>query len=104
MYAATAAATRSFARTWASELKGRGIRVNTIRLGQTDTPRSVGARSRPGAGHRPGGAPGCTGDAGRQEDCAAAVTFLASGQSGFITGSNLYVDGVNRSWSLRHIR
>jgi hypothetical protein len=41
---------------------------------------------------------------GRQEDCAAAVTFLASGQSGFITGSNLYVDGVNRSWSLRHIR
>lgn len=38
VYAATKAATRSFSRTWANELKGRGIRVNTVTPGPTDTP------------------------------------------------------------------
>lgn len=42
VYAATKAATRSFARTWANELKGRGIRVNTLTPGPTDTPALAG--------------------------------------------------------------
>ena len=37
-YVATKAATRSYARTWAAEFKGRGIRVNTLSPGVTDTP------------------------------------------------------------------
>jgi NAD(P)-dependent dehydrogenase (short-subunit alcohol dehydrogenase family) len=37
-YAATKAATRSYARTWAAEFKGRSIRVNTLSPGVTDTP------------------------------------------------------------------
>ena len=40
VYAATKAAVRSFARTWANELKGRGIRVNVIVAGSTATPGS----------------------------------------------------------------
>ncbi|GAA4533697.1 SDR family oxidoreductase [Nonomuraea ferruginea] len=96
VYAATKAATRSFARTWANELKGRGIRVNTITPGPTDTPglsglapdheQAAGFR-RQLAAHVP------LGRLGRPEEIAAAVAFLASGQSSFITGSSLYVDG-----------
>jgi NAD(P)-dependent dehydrogenase (short-subunit alcohol dehydrogenase family) len=96
VYAATKAATRSFARTWANELKGRGIRVNTITPGPTDTPGLSGLAPDPEqaeglkqqlAAHVP------LGRLGRPEEIAAAVTFLASEQSSFITGSSLYVDG-----------
>ncbi|MEU4512342.1 SDR family oxidoreductase [Nonomuraea wenchangensis] len=96
VYAATKAATRSFARTWANELKGRGIRVNTITPGPTDTPGLSGLAGDPEqadafrrrlAAHVP------LGRLGRPEEIAAAVTFLASAQSSFITGSSLYVDG-----------
>ncbi|MGI5271653.1 SDR family oxidoreductase [Nonomuraea sp. CA-218870] len=96
VYAATKAATRSFSRTWANELKGRGIRVNTITPGPTDTPglsgiapdaeQAAGLR-RKLAAHVP------LGRLGRPEEIAAAVAFLASDQSSFITGSSLYVDG-----------
>ncbi|MEV4286220.1 SDR family oxidoreductase [Nonomuraea bangladeshensis] len=96
VYAATKAATRSFARTWANELKGRGIRVNTITPGPTDTPGLSGLVGDPEqadgfrrrlAAHVP------LGRLGRPEEIAAAVVFLASAQSSFITGSSLYVDG-----------
>lgn len=96
VYAATKAATRSFARTWANELKGRGIRVNTITPGPTDTPGLSGLAPDPAqavglkqylATQVP------LGRLGRPEEIAAAVAFLASGQSSFITGSSLYVDG-----------
>lgn len=96
VYAASKAATRSFARTWANELKGRGIRVNTITPGPTDTPGLSGLAPDPEQ------APGLLrslaaqvplGRLGRPEEIAAAVAFLASDQSSFITGSSLYVDG-----------
>ncbi|WP_024793357.1 SDR family oxidoreductase [Tomitella biformata] len=96
VYAATKAASRSFSRTWANELKGRGIRVNTITPGPTDTPGLSGlapdADAAAGlkqqlATHVP------LGRLGRPEEIAAAVAFLASEQSSFITGSSLYVDG-----------
>ncbi|MFD8158572.1 SDR family oxidoreductase [Streptomyces malaysiensis] len=96
VYAASKAATRSFARTWANELKGRGIRVNTVTPGPTDTPGLSGLAPDPeqAAGLRQHLATQVPlGRLGRPEEIAAAVAFLASGQSSFITGSSLYVDG-----------
>jgi NAD(P)-dependent dehydrogenase (short-subunit alcohol dehydrogenase family) len=96
VYAASKAAVRSFARTWANELKTRGIRVNAIAPGPTDTPGISGVfpdeqqaaqLKRALAGQVP------LGRMGRPEEIADAVLFLASNQSSFITGSNLYVDG-----------
>ena len=96
VYAATKAATRSFSRTWANELKGRGIRVNTITPGPTDTPALAGLAPDPeqAAGLKQQLATRVPlGRLGRPEEIAAAVAFLASEQSSFITGSSLYVDG-----------
>ncbi|MER5841123.1 SDR family oxidoreductase [Streptomyces prasinus] len=96
VYAATKAATRSFARTWANELKGRGIRVNTVTPGPTDTPGLSGLApdAEQAASLRQNlAAQVPLGRLGRPEEVAAAVAFLASEQSSFITGSSLYVDG-----------
>ncbi|MDP5311671.1 SDR family oxidoreductase [Streptomyces poriferorum] len=96
VYAASKAATRSFARTWANELKGRGIRVNAVTPGPTDTPGLSGLAPDPeqAAGLRQAlAAQVPLGRLGRPEEIAAAVAFLASGQSSFITGTSLYVDG-----------
>jgi NAD(P)-dependent dehydrogenase (short-subunit alcohol dehydrogenase family) len=96
VYAASKAAVRSFARTWANELKARGIRVNAIAPGPTDTPGISGVAAdeqqaaqlkQALAGQVP------LGRMGRPEEIADAVLFLASSQSSFITGTNLYVDG-----------
>lgn len=96
LYAASKAAVRSFSRTWANELKGRGVRVNTITPGPVDTPGLTGLApdAEQAAGlkaHLATQVP--LGRLGRPEEVAAAVAFLASGQSSFITGSSLYVDG-----------
>lgn len=93
VYAATKAATRSFSRTWANELKGRGIRVNTITPGPTDTPGISGLSATPEEFKQHLATRVPLGRLGRPEEVAAAVTFLASEQSSFITGSSLYVDG-----------
>jgi NAD(P)-dependent dehydrogenase (short-subunit alcohol dehydrogenase family) len=93
-YAASKAAIRSFARTWANELKHRGIRVNAVSPGTIDTP-GLDALA---AGDAPvtkaqfaAGVP--LGRIGQPDDVADVVAFLASEQSGFMTGANLYVDG-----------
>ncbi|MGW9134877.1 SDR family NAD(P)-dependent oxidoreductase [Streptomyces sp. NPDC055681] len=96
VYAASKAATRSFARTWANELKGRGIRVNAIAPGPTETPGLSGlqADAEQAAEFKQYLASQVPlGRLASPEEIAAAVLFLASGQSSFITGSNLYVDG-----------
>ncbi|MFE6030672.1 SDR family NAD(P)-dependent oxidoreductase [Streptomyces niveus] len=93
VYAATKAATRSFSRTWANELKGRGIRVNTVTPGPTDTPAVSALTPDPERFKRQLATRVPLGRLGRPEEIAAAVAFLASEQSGFITGSSLYVDG-----------
>jgi NAD(P)-dependent dehydrogenase (short-subunit alcohol dehydrogenase family) len=90
---ATKAATRSFSRTWANELKGRGIRVNTITPGPTDTPALSGLTPTPEQFKQQPATRVPLGRLGRPEEIAAAVAFLASEQSGFITGSSLYADG-----------
>jgi NAD(P)-dependent dehydrogenase (short-subunit alcohol dehydrogenase family) len=94
-YAATKAATRSYARTWAAEFKGRGIRVNTLSPGVTDTP-ILDAQS---------------GSEGREDvikmymnmipmgrlaqavEIANAAVFLGSDQSSYMTGADLMTDG-----------
>ncbi|MEV4088869.1 SDR family oxidoreductase, partial [Nonomuraea fuscirosea] len=92
-YAASKAAIRSFARTWANELKDRGIRVNAISPGTIDTPGLDGV-----AGGDAGAKARFTeavplGRIGRPEEVANVVAFLASDQSAFFLGADLVVDG-----------
>jgi NAD(P)-dependent dehydrogenase (short-subunit alcohol dehydrogenase family) len=100
VYAAIKAALRSLARTWASELRDRKIRVNVVSPGATDTPgidtlarmtfegptaeqqfedyqRSIVPLAR----------------YGKPEEVANAVLFLASDEASYITGAELWVDG-----------
>ena len=95
VYSATKAAVRSFARTWTNELRGRGIRVNTISPGHIDTPifeswqkgdaltkmKEDLARSVP------------LGRMGDPDEIAKAVSFLASDDASYISGVELFVDG-----------
>ncbi|MFI0820921.1 SDR family NAD(P)-dependent oxidoreductase [Streptomyces sp. NPDC021098] len=94
-YAASKAAIRSFARTWANELKDRNIRVNAISPGTIDTPgldAVVGAEDTPATKDQfAAGTP--LGRIGHPDEVANVVAFLASEQSSFILGANLYVDG-----------
>ena len=96
VYGATKAAVRSFARTWTTELKDRGIRVNTLSPGATDTPIIDGQfTSKEQADAAKAAFAGATpmGRIGRPEELAAAALFLASDDSSFITGIDLQVDG-----------
>lgn len=95
LYAASKAAVRSLARTWANELKDRGIRVNTVSPGSIDTP-AVDNILGPdeAAAFKAELAKGVPiGRLGRPEEVAAAVAFLASTDSSFIYGANLDIDG-----------
>ncbi|MEU0842067.1 SDR family oxidoreductase [Streptomyces sp. NPDC005962] len=94
-YAASKAAVRSYARTWANELKGRGIRVNAISPGPIDTPGITTVFGEENAADAKVNlaASIAMGRMGRPEEVAALVAFLASDQSSFILGANLYVDG-----------
>lgn len=95
VYAASKAAVRSFGRTWAAELAGRDIRVNTIVPGPVETPGLVGLA--PSGGEQELlknlSADVTLGRIGRPEEIAAAVVFLASSASSFMTGSEMFVDG-----------
>ena len=89
-YAATKAAVRSYARTWTQELAPRGIRVNTVSPGPTDTPMFDGVTDEMRAAYTeriP------LKRLGRPEEVAAAVLFLASDESSYVAGAELIVDG-----------
>jgi NAD(P)-dependent dehydrogenase (short-subunit alcohol dehydrogenase family) len=95
-YAATKAAVRSFARTWAMEFRDRGIRVNTLSPGPVDTPIIDGQfKSSEEADAARAFFAGITplGRIGRPEEMAAAILFLASDDSSFSTGIDLVADG-----------
>jgi len=87
---------RSFSMTWASDLKDRRIRVNTLSPGATDTPIIDGQfATRAEADEAKKGFSSQTplGRIGRPEEIAAAALFLASDESSFTTGSEVVVDG-----------
>ncbi|WP_119272336.1 SDR family NAD(P)-dependent oxidoreductase [Taklimakanibacter deserti] len=86
-YSASKAALRSYAHTWAAELGPRGIRVNVVSPGPTDTAISPQRPMR--CARRSSGASRM----GRPEEIAAAVLFLLSDEASFIAGAELYVDG-----------
>ena len=97
VYAASKAALRSFARTFTTDLRGRGIRVNVVSPGgivtpsfktllkmtdaQIETYRHEAAKAIP------------LGRVGEPDEVAKAVSFLASDDASFITGIDLFVDG-----------
>jgi NAD(P)-dependent dehydrogenase (short-subunit alcohol dehydrogenase family) len=96
VYGASKAAVRSFARTWANELRGRRIRVNTLTPGPTDTPGITGlAADADQAGHLKDSLAASVplGRMGTPDEIASAALFLAGDQSSFITGIELFVDG-----------
>ncbi|ADB31501.1 short-chain dehydrogenase/reductase SDR [Kribbella flavida DSM 17836] len=99
-YAASKAALRSFTRTWANELKGRGIRVNAISPGTIDTPAIVGIVGAENADAVKArfAAQVPLGRIGTADEVADAVAFLASDQSSFVLGANLYVDGGEKQF------
>ncbi|RKN08372.1 SDR family oxidoreductase [Streptomyces radicis] len=94
-YAASKAALLSFSRTWANELKGRGIRVNAVSPGAIDTPAVAGMVGEENAEAVKAGfaARVPIGRMGTPEEVAAAVAFLASDESSFVVGATIYVDG-----------
>jgi NAD(P)-dependent dehydrogenase (short-subunit alcohol dehydrogenase family) len=90
VYGATKAAIRNFVRAWTVELKDRRIRSNVLSPGPTDTPLSNGAP--PDAIARlVSTVP--MGRMGTSEEIAKAALFLASDDSSFVTGIELFVDG-----------
>jgi NAD(P)-dependent dehydrogenase (short-subunit alcohol dehydrogenase family) len=90
VYNASKAAVRSFARTWTVDLKKRGIRVNALSPGTIDTPILDGI---PKDKLDEFVAMIPQGRMGRPEEIATAALFLASSDSSFVTGSELFVDG-----------
>ena len=96
VYSASKAAVRSFARSWTSDLKDRKIRVNTLSPGPIDTPILSGLASTEQelaqlkatlAGQVP------MGRMGTSDEIAKVALFLASDDSSFVTGIELFVDG-----------
>ena len=91
VYNASKAAVRSFARTWIVDLKGRGIRINVLSPGYTATPalsqfmtddeKALAVASVP------------LGRLGTPDDLGKAAVLLASDDSGYVTGIELFVDG-----------
>ncbi|MGW6902526.1 SDR family NAD(P)-dependent oxidoreductase [Streptomyces sp. NPDC054919] len=98
IYAATKAAIRSLARTWAAELASQGIRVNALTPGPVATPggeelRAAFPQGDQAAAATESAAPTPLGRAGRPDEVAATALYLAGGQSSFTTGAELFVDG-----------
>ena len=97
VYAASKAAVRSFARNWILDLKGRGIRVNTLSPGPTKTPGFLGLAG-PDAARQQGMLDALAsripmGRVGDPDEIAKAAVFLASDDSSFVNGIELFVDG-----------
>jgi NAD(P)-dependent dehydrogenase (short-subunit alcohol dehydrogenase family) len=96
VYSATKAAVRSFARGWTTDLKARKIRVNALSPGPIDTPILDGlAPSKAEVDQVKAGLASQVplGRMGTPDEIAKAALFLASDDSSFVTGIELFVDG-----------
>jgi len=91
VYDATKAAVRSFARGWILDLKGKGIRFNVLSPGHTDTPGLSGLVNDQQKLGMAGAIP--LGRLGTADDMAGAAVFLASDDSAYVNGVELFVDG-----------
>src|SRR5712664_1912618 len=96
VYSATKAAIRSFARTWTTDLKDRRIRVNAVSPGSIDTPGLSNLLASSETGQQrmkmiSNAVP--LGRLGKPDEIARAVVFLASDDSSYVTGTELFVDG-----------
>lgn len=91
IYSASKAAVRNFARSWAQDLRGTGIRVNILVPGGTETEtvmRDIGADVMTQIG-----AASPLGRLGHPSETAAVAAFLASDDSSYMTGGEIFVDG-----------
>jgi NAD(P)-dependent dehydrogenase (short-subunit alcohol dehydrogenase family) len=95
VYCASKAAIRNFARTWIMELQDRRIRVNALSPGPTDTPmlRSVAPADQIEGVISYISTLIPLGRVGKPDDVAKAAVFLASDDSSFVNGTELFVDG-----------
>lgn len=97
VYSATKAAVRSFARSWTTDLKARKIRVNAVSPGFIPTPgysNALGMTEKQIDEFVAGALPLIPiGRPGTVDEIAKAVVFLASDDSSYVTGIELFVDG-----------
>jgi NAD(P)-dependent dehydrogenase (short-subunit alcohol dehydrogenase family) len=96
VYSATKAAVRSLARTWTTDLKQRRIRVNAVSPGGTDTPGLNELLASTEVGQQRMKMLSTSvplGRLGTPDEVARAVVFLASDDSSYVTGTELFVDG-----------
>lgn len=91
VYSASKAAVRNLARSWAQDLRGTGIRVNVLSPGPTLTELAAEVVGRDAMIEM--GATTPIGHVGDPSEVAAAAAFLASSDSSFMTGSELFTDG-----------
>jgi NAD(P)-dependent dehydrogenase (short-subunit alcohol dehydrogenase family) len=96
VYSATKAAVRNFARTWILDLKGTNIRVNVLSPGATNTPGLNGlVEGTPDAEQIMTGLISTIplGRIGQSDEIAKVAVFLASDDSSFVNGAEIFADG-----------
>jgi NAD(P)-dependent dehydrogenase (short-subunit alcohol dehydrogenase family) len=98
IYSASKAAIRNLARSWALDLRGGGIRVNVLSPGPTLTPGIEGLKAHLASIGQNDAVHSLIPETtlcriGRPEEVAAVALFLASDDSSFMTGSEVFVDG-----------
>ena len=91
VYSASKAAVRSFARSWVADLRGRGIRINVMSPGTVETPGLANLMTAEQKAEAAALVP--LGRIGTPDDLGKAAVFLASDDSAYITGIELFVDG-----------
>jgi NAD(P)-dependent dehydrogenase (short-subunit alcohol dehydrogenase family) len=94
IYGATKAAVRNLVRSWVSDLKGSGIRVNIVSPGPTNTAslrEAFGEHAAEGLAFLTAKSP--IGRIGEPEEIAAVAAFLASDAASYVNGVELFADG-----------